>query len=730
MFKRSFLTALLLTTAITVAPAFAQEVPARKPEPPVLLNANFLTYDEKAATITAEGDVRLAQNGQSVRADKMTFNRNTGVVEASGNVQLWQGTGEILFASYAQLSRDLRQGFVQQSALLMKDNSRFIALEGERTEGRFVRMNRALYTACDLCKEDPTKPPLWQVRATRIIHDNQKHDVTYRNAVVEVAGVPVFYTPYMSHPDPSVKRRSGFLAPVVGARADLGFVARTYYYLDVAPSMDATIETTYSTDRGMLLGGEWRQRTQNGSVKVNMSANVDDIPNDISGDPDRSDRVRGHFFLEAKQSLDENWRASVNVRRTTDDTFLDLWNYTGDDVLASNGMVERFTERSYTVANIQNYQDLRPGIDAAEPNIMTIGYQAQGEQRNAFGGRWSIGAETRTIARSRGLDSQRVSLETGWRREDVLPVGLVVTSEASARVDGFAANNYNNEDPTAVRPFAQGQVTARMPLVKVTPSGQQFIEPIAQLTVAPRLPRDDEDIANEDSIGLEFDSTNLFRANRYPGDDRLDGGQRVAYGLRAGWTGNTGANVTTMVGQSYDFAENPNFPVGTGLEEQMSDIVGNINVNLPDIADASYSVRLDNETLDPREHDLQAVVGPDWLRGSVSYLYIDQTSTDGSSAALREELGVGGHYKFTDYWSVTASHRENLRSDGGSLSTDLALTYQDECLTFSLMAQRDYLSRTGLSSGDSVFFRVVFKNLGEFESPSFSPDIFGPTSGS
>lgn len=730
MFKRSLFAALLLTTALATAPSLAQELPARKPEPPVLLNANFLTYDDKAATVIAEGDVRLAHDGQSVRADKLTFNRNTGVVEATGNVELWQKTGEVLYASYAQLSRDLKQGFVQQAALLMNDNSRFISLEGERTEGRYVRMNRALYTACDLCKDDPRRPPLWQVRAQRIIHDNEKHDVVYRNATLEVAGVPVFYTPYLSHPDPTVKRRSGFLAPVIGARADLGMVARTYYYLDVAPSMDATIETTYSSDRGLLLGGEWRQRTENGSVKVNFSANYDEIPNDDGVTPSGGDTLRGHFFLEAEQQIDANWRASVAVRRTTDDTYLDLWNYTGDDVLASKGTVEHFTERSYGHATLQNYQDLRPNIDAAEPNIMTIGYRAQGQQRDALGGRWSLGAESRTIARSRGLDSQRLSIETGWRREDVLPAGVVVTTEASARMDGFAANNYNGEDPTAVRPFAQGQVTARWPLVKVTRSGQQFIEPIAQLTVAPRLPRDDEDIANEDSIGLEFDTSNLFRPNRYPGEDRLDGGQRIAYGVRAGWTGNSGASVTTMFGQSYDFAKNPNFPTGSGLEDSMSDYVGNININLPNIADASYSMRFDNETFDPREHDLRALVGPSWLKASVSYLYIDQTTTDGSSASLREELGVGGYWKFTDYWSIAASHRENLRGDGGSLSSDLALTYQDECLTFSLMAQRDYLSRTGLSSGDSVFFRVVFKNLGEFESPTFSPDIFGPSSGS
>ena len=727
---RTLLSSTLLVTALAALPAFADSpAPASQPgEPPVLLNADYLAYDEKADIVSAEGSVRLAYKGETAEADKVVYNRRTGVVTADGHVKVWQASGDIIYAGHAELSQDMKQAFVQQAAVLMTDNSRFVALEGERTEGRFVRMNRAIYTACDLCKEDPRQAPVWQVRAERIIHDNEKHDVTYRNATVEISGVPVFYTPYLSHPDPSVKRRSGFLTPVIGARPNLGFVTRTYYYLDVAPSMDATIETSFSSDRGLLLGGEWRQKTENGDIKINASTTLDDVPDDDGVSAAQADQVRGHVFAEINHRYNENWRSSVNIRRTTDDTYLDLWKYTGDDVLTSSGTLERFSEDSYAVADIRSYQDLRPDITEAEPNVMTLGYTTQGQQRKTLGGRWMINTESRTIARSHGLDTQRLSTEANWRRDDVTAPGIVITSQALARIDAYAANNYNGEDPTATRPYAQGQMTVHWPFVSLAENGQKFIEPIVQLTAAPRLPRDDEDIPNEDSVGLEFDTSNLFSSNRYSGYDRLDGGQRVAYGLRGGWTGDRGATVTANAGQSYDFAENPNYLVGSGLEEQLSDYVGSLNVVLPGIADATYNMRLNHEDLDPHEHDLRATLGPSWLHGSVSYLYINQNTTDGLSASLREELGVGAYWKFTDYWSIATSHTHNLRSDGGALATNLALTYKDECMTFSLNAQRDYLSRTGLSSGDSIFFRIVFRNLGEFESPTISPDIFGTTS--
>jgi LPS-assembly protein len=722
VFRPSLIRLLCLTTALFSAGL------AMAAEQPVLLNANQLTYDDKAQTVTASGDVTFSQQGQIVRADRMSYNRNTDVVTAEGNVRIWQTDGSIITASYAELSRDLKQAFIERSTLLLSDNSRFIAMEGERTEGRYVRMNRALYTACEPCKHNRAKPPLWQVRAERIVHDNQRKDVIYRNATLELGGVPVFYSPYLSHPDPSVKRRSGFLAPVLGSRPNLGFVARTYYYFDVGPSQDATLETSYSSDRGLLLGGEWRQQTRHGSLQLNASATIDDIPNDDGVSPPDTDQLRGHVFAKAEHHFTENWRGNVDLRLVSDDTYLDLWKYSDEDVLASRATLEHFTPRSYGTINLASFQDLRPNITSAEPRVMQLAWQTQGAPRSALGGRWFLGAENRSVTRSSGTDSNRTSLAVGWRREDVLPAGVVLVAEANARADGFVATNLNGDDPARFRPFVQGQLTASWPLVKVGQTGQQFIEPIAQLTAAPRRPRNEPDLPNEDSTGLEFDTTNLFRGNRYAGFDRVDGGQRVAYGMRTGWTGNSGASVSATIGQSYDFSEDPAFAPGTGLEEQRSDYVGNVNIAMPDVADLAYSFRLDEKSFDPREHDLRAVVGPDWLQGSVSYLYINQATTSGTGDSLREELGLGARYRFADFWSASANHRRDLRRSDGAITSGVSLTYQDECLTFSLIGQRDHIARTGLSSGDSVFFRLTFKNLGEFQSPSISPDFLGGSS--
>lgn len=720
----SCLLSLLLLTSALVAPAHAAE----SADPPILFNADHLTYDDKADTVTADGHVELAQDGRLVKADRMVYNRANGVVTAEGNVKMWETTGEILTASYAELSQDLKQIFVDQITLRLSDDSRFIARQGERTEGRFTRMDRALYTACDLCASDPSAPPLWQVKAQRVIHDNETKDVTYRNATVEMGGVPVFYTPYMSHPDPSVKRRSGFLAPVIGSRTNLGFVARTYYYLDVAPEMDATIETSYSAERGALVGAEWRQRTENADIKLNTSATIDDVPTGATTEQDG--RLRGHIFLEAGIAFSPEWRADIDIKRTTDDTYLDLWRYSSADVLESEAKVEHFTPQSYGTARILSYQDMRASVTTAEPSVVEALWQTQGNPLSLMGGRWSFGTQARGVIRSEGQDSTRTSVDAGWKRTDVLPAGVLAISSLTARIDAFTANNLNTttDDAATARPFAQGQMTVKWPLVRVSNDSQQFIEPIAQLTVAPRQRRNDTDVPNEDSQSLEFDTTNLFRSNRNSGWDRVDGGQRIAYGLRSGWTGNSGSSVTAAVGQSHDFAKNPDFAAGSGLDSAQSDYVGAINADIPDRMNIAYATRLDSGSFDPRAHDLRLTLGPKDLQGWASYLYLDQPSTDGLSQTRRQELSIGGRWKFTDYWAIAGNHSRDLERTDGALTTNVTLTYQDECMTFALTGSRDHVAKTGLSSGDSVFFRLILKNLGEFESPSFNPNVFGGNS--
>ncbi len=706
---------------------------------PVLLSADSIRYDDDLGIVTASGHVELAQGPRLLLADTVSFSEKTNVVTASGNVSMMEPSGEVIFASYVELTNDLRQGFIDQVRVLMSDNSRIAGQEGERIDGRYTRVEKVVYSPCDLCKEDPSRPPIWQIRAARMTHDTQDHDVYYRDAVLEIGGIPVAYTPFFSHPDPSVQRRSGFLFPGGGVSSDLGTFARLYYFFDIDPSKDFTLEATPSTKDGLLLGGEYRQRFAKGNLTLSGSAVYTDRPKNSGGQVLTDKEFRGHLFGTGRFDIDQQWRWGFDLQRVSDDSHLRRYDYSDKDILTSRAFVERFVARDYLALNAYSFQDLRPGNTEIEPLVLPmLAYSALGEPGETLGGRWSVDASMLALTRDEGRDTRRVSGEVGWRRDFIAPIGLVSTLTAAARTDAYWVSDYavdgglssnlgtnNRDNVTRMRFFPYAQWTTSLPLSRQVGTVQQLVEPIISLSAAPN-PKDNDSIPNEDSQDIEFDETNLFLASRYPGVDRLEGGQRLTYGVKTGFYGFGGGGSSLFLGQSYRLQKQTEFPSGSGLESRMSDVVGRLELTPSPWFDLSYSFRLDSDTLAQRRHDVVGIAGPPEFRVGASYVYLDRMTLEGGTAARnREELTVNVSSAFTQYWSVGASHRRDLAEGGGPVATGLVLTYQDECMTFQLVGERDYTERTGLASGDRVFFRLVLKNLGEFLSPAISGDVFG-----
>jgi len=186
--------ALLCLVLACPSEAFAKKVSSKKAKAPsTLLQADDISYDQKAKTIMASGHVEVAYDRQVLHADRVVYHQDTGVVRAEGNVRIKQSSGDVLFAKESELTSDMAQGFIEQVGILFSDGSRLAAADAQRYEGRYLVADRGLYTACNVCTNDPSKPPLWQIKAKRITDDNVKKDVIYRDATVEFDGLPVFY---------------------------------------------------------------------------------------------------------------------------------------------------------------------------------------------------------------------------------------------------------------------------------------------------------------------------------------------------------------------------------------------------------------------------------------------------------------------------------------------------------------------------------------------------------
>jgi LPS-assembly protein len=708
-------------------PLTAQE---RATDEPVVLTADEVSFDEALGLVIASGRVEIIQASRVLRADRVTYNQRTDVVAASGNVVLVQDTGEVMFADYAELQGDLAEGFVEKVAILLSDDSRLIANSGVRREGRITEVDRAVYSPCALCEEDPRRAPLWQLRAVTVTHDAEAKDVIYHDAFLDFFGIPVLYTPYFSHPDPSVERRQGFLPPEFGTTADLGPFFNAIYYWDIDPWQDATTNFGLTRDKGFLLGGEYRRRFENGALRAEGSVNRSDLVEDTAtGQEEKDDQLRGHIFAEALFDLDEHWRAGFDFNRTSDDTYLEVFDISGEDVLESRGYVEGFYGLSYTSAEVYDFQDLRP--DSIDPPTILPWLNGNwvGDPGAVLGGQLAFDASAINIMRdadigatldspTEGVDTRRLSLDGRWQREDIYDNGLVTEMSAGVRGDLYWSDDLpdpndpadTRSDVFATRLYPRANLTARYPLVRQSGGWQQLIEPIASVTAAADT-GDDHDIPNNDSQDVEFDEINLFSDNRFPGLDRVENGLRFTYGLQMGLFDTVGGSSTLFVGQSIRLAGDDDFPEGSGLEDDFSDFVGRLTVMPNEYLNLDYRFRFDAQNLDPRRQEVALIAGVDLFRVGANYTAVDSIAGTGTGEDVQEiAAAVSSH--FSDYWTATASIRRDLEANETRRFT-AGLFYEDECFTFGVDFRRDFTSDRDLESGDSIFVVLSLRNLGE-----------------
>ena len=242
----------------------------------MLVQADEIRYDYNNELVSAVGNVQIYYNGATIEADKIIYDQRTKRLHAEGNARLTEANGNVSYGQILELSDNYRDGFIDSLRLETADETRLAAARAERTEGNYTVFQSGVYTACEACRDDPRKPPLWQVKAARIIHNESEKMMYFEDAKIEFFGVPLAWVPYFSAPDPTVKRKSGFLMPIVSTSSAYGFGIETPYYLALAPNYDATISPRETTKQGPLLRGEWRQRFEDGDLTI-RGAEIDQL---------------------------------------------------------------------------------------------------------------------------------------------------------------------------------------------------------------------------------------------------------------------------------------------------------------------------------------------------------------------------------------------------------------------------------------------------------------------
>ena len=412
-------------------------------------------YDEQLALTVARGHVEISQDGQVLLADIVSYNQRTDTITASGNVSFSQPTGEILFAEFMELRDSMNEGFARNVRMLLADRSRLAANTARRTNGNRTELRRGVYSPCDLCKEDPSAPPAWQLKAREIDHDKERQLIEFRDATMEIDGWPVFYSPYISAPDPSLKRASGFLIPSIGGSNTLGANVTIPYYWVLGPDKDLTLVSRFMSQAGALVTGDYREDFSNGVLDAIASVNHSNVGTGSSSS-NEGEQWRGQINEHSVFDLDETFRTGLDLQRVSDQTFLTRFGFGNPllNAMTSRGYLEGFEPRGSTDIDTYAFQPLLPGIgDSTQPIVLPVANRNWQSQPDALGGRWNLNANLLDIVREVGTQTRRLSLGSEWNREFRDGIGGQYNFSAGLRGDGYWINNLspvsNPDLPTA-----------------------------------------------------------------------------------------------------------------------------------------------------------------------------------------------------------------------------------------------------------------------------------------
>jgi LPS-assembly protein len=739
-----------LSAATSSNAAFPLTVSPVKPGEKMLVESDQMVYDYDKGTVSAVGNVKIYYGGYTLEAERVSYNKTSGRLIAFGHVKLVDPTGAAFYSEQIDITDDFRDGFVQSLRVDTAQRTHFAAERAERSGGDTTTFTNGVYTACEPCKDAPEKPLLWNVKAAKIVVNQKEQMIYFTDAKLEFFGMPVMWLPYFALPDPSISRKSGFLAPSFGYSAKLGMFASLPYYWAVAPNADLTVTTTALSRQGVLGQAEWRHRLENGEYSIQMAGIYQADPLAFNaGSPGRTNlragvNTRGEFYVG------RDWTLGWDGTLTTDRTF------TRDYGVLSGGTAETISTVHLTGLRDRNFFEARASYfqiltDQSASGLLNPAQYNQARQATVavidgkkYADQPVLGGElsftSNLVALTRDEDDNpyfpqyyqgtagtylRATKQMDWQRRFIGPLGQVITPFAYLRGDAIFLSGQSGvvpnltSDSSAYRLMPAVGVDWSLPILAQTATATHIIEPRAQLIVRP-----DEMAAgtlpNNDAQSLVYDVSTLFQHDKFSGFDRIEGGTRLNLGVHYNGKFSNGASIDATIGQSYQLAGvNPyakqdiagvGGPV-SGLDTAISDYVAGATIDTGLGPRIAASGRFDEKDFNINRGEIEATAALGAVTASAGYLYLRNNPNSGVTKPASVFRGAAS-VNLADNWRAFGTMTYDIA--GAQLaSNSLGIAFDNECLTFSIAYNEIRDSYTDLAPSRWVNFRLQLRTIGE-----------------
>jgi LPS-assembly protein len=723
----------------------------------LLLESSEITYDFDRDLIVATGDVQVYYDGNTVQAHQIIFDRKSQQLKAVGNVIFIEESGNVVRTEEMVLSEDFSNGFARALQIDTTKRTRFLAERATRENSDVTTIENGVYTVYTKPTNPPDKPPLWRVRAEKIIHNQQEKIIRFENAAFEVYGQPIAWLPYLSMPDPSVTRKSGFLMPSGIINDKLGYGVTVPYYWALSPYYDVTTILTPLTKQGLFGDVQYRHRFSSGQVSFSAAGLFQAQPSQFT--TSRADeRWRGAVNSTGSFSLARDWTLGWDVTYKSDRQFFEDYSFVsfgGDET--SEIFLEGNTQRNALSVRAYAYQISQEDYTDSEfdaNGFSPVGSSLQDKQPLVLpvidydyvfadpilAGELALTANFTSLTRDetdafsidggttpkfRGVDGtfSRVSVKGNWRRTFIGPLGQAFTPFAYVRGDLFFLAS-PDADVTALtgesfvgRAMPAFGMEYRYPFIATFDGGNQILEPVAQIVVRPNEQRIGE-LPNDDAQSIVFDTTTLFDLDKFSGFDRSEGGTRLNVGLNYKLQLDSGYYVSGLFGRSYQLAGDNSYAIpdilgatqDSGLEHDLSDYVGSLYLDTQYGVKLGAQARLDKDdfSLNRVQAQASAIYGP--VVSSLAYAFLNAQPDVGIDDP-REELLGSASLRIEENWRIFGSMRYDLQNSN-IVQDGLGIGYDDEGFSLSVTYAEDRSRNDGDEVNRTLYFRVGLRTIG------------------
>ncbi len=646
-----------------------------------------------------------------LKTSNFNYNLNNHILKLQ-NAELKDVNNNKFNIEIAFLNTDTNE-LIGKDILINLNNESFDKDNEPRIRGRSIEYNKdrtivtkGIFTTCK--KTD--KCPPWQLAAKKVEHDSKKKIINYENAFLKVYDVPVMYFPRFFHPDPTVKRKSGFLVPTLKNSPNSNSYLNLPYFAAISENKDMTFTPRFYADDKLLLQSEYRQENKKSS-----------IIGDVSLYKEKDQSSKSHFFYQYNKLIDfayfEDSNLDLKIEKTSNDTYL-----RGNKL--SSPIIKNYNVLKNTLGLSLYSQDL--SIDT-EINVYENLDETNTHDKYEF-----ILPKIDIVKKINNLTSLNgdflfksnnfiKSYQTNIL-EKININNFIFNSFPKITQKGFY-NNYDfiiknvNSDTDNSDKYKENQnyylsglfqFNSSLPLIKEKNNNLQILKPKLALKISPNFMKD---LSKDDGNRLDVD--NIFNLDRLAENDTLEGGTSLSLGNDF-IISDKNKNLeifAVKLANNIRLEENDDLPKSNQLGSKNSNFFGEISFNPSKILSTKYNVSTKNNLTHVNYENFTAEISINNFVTTFDYLNENNTSDTKSYLTNTTKLSLN---KFN---SIKFSTREN-KSSNLTEYYNLMYEYKNDCLAASIEYNKDYYDDRDIKPEENLFFKLTIIPFGETSSPN------------